>query len=197
MRFTEHRYKMMYYMLTHADFAQRELADHLGIEFGNIVNSFVKALVDLGYVAKTGTVKQGGRKYQVVSPVGLISFYSTFRKMKKLDTFVIGYDRNEVIEYLAKHKAIFCLTTALSQYSTYYVDPAIYAYLPKDKQHILEDELKNKEKGKIVINLYDYDIEDEVTIIDNKKITSKVRTIIDLYCDNKGHVVEELVKELW
>ena len=188
---------MMYYMLSKPEFSQRGMAHDLDIHFGQSVNSFVNTLKDLGHVEQTGRSQRGGRLYTVSSPVGLISFYSNFRKMKKLDTFRLGTDRDEIIDYLAKKGAIFCLTTALSQYSSYFIDPAIYAYLPKDKQHLLEDEIKNMPKGKIVVNLYDYDEEDEIVKKNRKKITSEIRTVIDLYCDNKAHATEELVREIW
>lgn len=185
-------------MLTHDGFSQRELARHLGKEdFGGLVNSFIKTLVDAGYVARTGEVQRGGRKYQVTSPVGLVGFYSKFRKMKKLDTFIIGDSRDEIIEYLNKKGAIFCLTTALSQYSSYFTDPAVYAYLKKEDEYILEDEVKEFPKGRIVVNLYKFDLDDSIKEIEGKKITSEVRTIIDLYCENKAHEAADLVKQTW
>ncbi len=54
---------MMYYMLTHEEFAQREIAKEcLGKDFGATVNSFVKGLEDLGYVAQTGSIGRGGQE---------------------------------------------------------------------------------------------------------------------------------------
>jgi len=174
-------------MLTHEDFAQRELAKEVlkSDQFGSAVNRFVKELEDFGYVDQTGSIAKGGQKYQVTSPVGLVSFYSKFRKMSKLDSFTIGESKDKVMEYLAKKGAIFCLNTALSKYDTHFVDAAIYAYLPKENQGVLEDEIKNMEHGKILVYLYHYDLEDDIVEKNGQQFTSKVRTIIDLYCDKK------------
>ena len=190
---------MMFYMLTHEDFAQRELARKCldSDKFGATVNKFVKKLEDFGYVAQTGSIKQGGQRYQVTSPIGLISFYSKFRKMSKLDSFTIGISKEKVIEYLIKKGAILCLNTALSKYDAHFVDAAVYAYLPKESQGVLEDEIKNMENGKILVNLYHYDLEDNIVERDGQRFTSKARTVIDLYCDNKSNQTENFVRELW
>ena len=87
---SKHAYPMLYYMLTHVEFAQRHMAKDLGIHFGQTVNGFVHQLIDLDFVSQTGRTLRGSRKYVVKSPVGLISFYSKFRKIKKIDTFKVG-----------------------------------------------------------------------------------------------------------
>lgn len=195
---SKHAYPMMHYMLTHTDFLQRHMAKAVGIHFGKTVNDFVHWLIDLGYVERVGATQQGARSYQVVNPVGLISFYSHFRKMKKIDTFMLGNTREEMIEYLSQRGLIFCLTTALSHHMNYVLDPAVNAYLPREKISVLIDDLSHQVRGRVTVNLYEYDIEDpDIMIKDNKKTTSKVRTIIDLYCDNKAFAAEELVKEIW
>lgn len=183
-------------MLTHYDgFGQRELAAHLGISFGASVNVFVKQLMQLGYISQTGPSKKGGKKYVITSPLELLSFYSKFRKMELYDKFMLAMNREEVIKYLNERGAIFCLTTALEEHSPSFIDPAIYAYLPEE--HFLEDEIKFLAKGDTLVYLYKYDLKDEVVEINNKKITSKVRTVIDLYCENKTNLTKEFVKELW
>ncbi len=128
--------------------------------------------------------------------------------MSKLDSFTIGESKKEVMEYLVKKGAIFCLNTALSEYDKHFVDNAVYAYLPKEKQHVLEDEIKDLEQGKILVNFYHYDLEDDgdndkekiddnVVEMDDKQFTSKVRTIIDLYCDNKSNQAETFIRDVW
>ncbi|MDE1861276.1 MAG: MarR family transcriptional regulator [Thaumarchaeota archaeon] len=194
MNFTPLRYKMLFYMLTHYDgFGQREIADYLGIKFGATVNSFVKQLVQLGYVSQTGPSKKGGKKYVVTSPLELISFYSKFRKMELHDRFSLAMKREETINYLSERGAIFCLNTALEEHKGQVTDPAIYAYLPEE--HFLEDEIKFLARGDTPVYLYKYDFEDNPVTIKNKKITSKVRTLIDLYCENKAYIAEALAKE--
>jgi hypothetical protein len=183
-------------MLTHYDgFGQRELAKYLEIPFGASVNVFVKQLMQLGYVSQTGPSKKGGKKYVITSPLELIRFYSKFRKMTLYDSFMLAMNREEIIKYLGERGAIFCLTTALEEHGTRFIDPAIFAYLPEER--FLEDEIKFLPKGDTPVYLYKYDLDDEIVEINNKKITSKVRTVIDLHCENKAYTIEEFVKELW
>ncbi len=196
MKFTPLRYRMIYFMLTHYDgFGQRELAKYLDIPFGASVNVFVKQLVQLGYVSQTGPSRKGGKKYVITSPLEFLRFYSKFRKMSLYDNFMLAMSREETIKYLSERGAVFCLTTALEEYGTRFVDPAIFAYL--SEEHFLEDEIKFLPKGDTLVYLYKYDLDDEIVEINNKKITSKVRTVIDLHCENKAYTTEEFVKELW
>ena len=193
---SRHAYPMLYYMLTNTEFLQRKMAADLGIHFGKTVNDFVHWLIDLGYIQRTGTSVRGARNYQVVNPAGLIGFYAHFRKMQKIDTFVLGNSREEMINYFAEHGLIFCLTTALSFHMNYVLDPAINVYLPSEKENLLSDDLRKQIRGKVTVNVYEYDIPDSgLLTINSKKVTSKMRTIIDLYCDNKAFAAEELIKE--
>lgn len=190
-------YEMMYYMLTRDEFAMRIMSKDLGIHYGKTVYNFVQGLIDAGYVKQSGSSHRGGRRYEVVSPVGLIGLFSTFRKMKKIDTFRLGTSRDEMMNYLNDRGVIFCLSTALSFYSKFFLDPAIYAYLPKEKAAILKEDLSRQVEGKVVVNLYDYEPSDKPNVIEGKQVTSKVRTVIDLFCDNKGYAAEQLISELW
>ena len=51
--------------------------------------------------------------------------------------------------------------------------------------------------GKILVNLYHYDLEDEIVESNGQQFTSKVRTIIDLYCDGKSNQAETFIREVW
>ena len=54
-------------------------------------------------------------------------------------------------------------------------------------------------EGTVRINLYLFKPyrEDNVIEIDGMKFTTRLRTFIDLYCDDKAYAAEPLIKQLW
>ncbi len=190
-------YPQLYYMLERGDFKQRPMARDLDLPHGARVSGFVNWLVDLKFIEKTRSRKQRLNVYRVVSPVALVKFYSTFRNM---GTHMVsrdwGTDRNEVIEHFKNEGGVFCLTTALEHYTEYVRDPAVNVYVGDD----FWNEMQKKEtSGTIRVNMYPFQPfrDDNVVEKDGLKITTKLRTLIDLYCNDKAYVTEPLVKQLW
>jgi len=194
---SKYAYSLLYYMLEHKQFKQRQMARDLGYSHGGIISGFVNWLEDLKFVEKFRDPTDRINNYQVTSPVGLVKFYSNFRKMGDLRISLdMGENRQEIIEFFKKNNGIFCLTSALEHYSEYARDPAIHVYVDND----FWNEMAEKEsEGSVRINLYvskPYR-EDNVTKIDGMKITTRLRTFIDLYCDDKAYVAEPLIKQIW
>lgn len=193
---SKNAYEIMYYMLSNAEFTQRQMARDLGIPHGYKISSFVNWLEKIGFVSKTYNSITKSKAYEVRSPAALIDFFSRHRRMAdlKIDSFEIGSNHEEVISYLTKNNVIFCLTTALSYYDQYFRDPLVHAYVPNLK--FIED-ISKKPRGIIKVILYQYDLPDKFQIKDNRKITSSIRTIIDLYCDDKAYTTEQLIRKIW
>ena len=187
---------MLYYILEHPIFVQRKMASDLGWNFGARVNSFVNWLLESKVIRRTLNPETEKPAYEVVSRASLLEFYSRFRKMseEKIFTRKIGHDYKTVIKYLNENGAIMCLTTALNSYSDYFRDREIHAYA---KNRNLVDMLSNQEEGEIQVNLYAYDFLDDPKILDGIKVTSPVRTIMDLYCNNMAYAADELKAEQW
>ena len=190
-------YPQLYYMLEHGDFKQRQMARELDIPHGARVSGFVNWLVSLRFVEKVKDRRQRLNVYRVISPLALIKFYSTFRNM---ETYRItrdwGTDRNKVIEYFKDKGGIFCLTTALGHYTEYVRDPAINVYVDED----FWNKMQTKETtGTVRVNMYPFRPlrNDNITEKDGLKITTRLRTLIDLYCDDKAYSVDTLMKQLW
>ena len=59
------------------------------------------------------------------------------------------------------------------------------------------EELGQLPEGKMVINLYEYDLKDDLIKKKDIRITSKVRTVIDLFCENRSNAAEQLIEDLW
>ena len=190
-------YPQLYYMLEHGDFKQRPMARDLDIPHGSRVSGFVNWLVDLKYAEKITNRKHRLQVYRVTSPLSLIKFYSSFRNMatQKISKDW-GNDRSKVIEYFKKEGGVFCLTTALEHYTEYVRDPAVNVYVPED---FWNDMHQKPTDGSVRVNMYTFKPyrEDNVIEKDGLKITTKLRTLIDLYCHDKAYAGESLVKELW
>ena len=94
---------------------------------------------------------------------------------------------------MLKGKMALCLTSALSYYSDYYRDPAIYAYITDESVVGL---LRGLPHGRTHIELFMEDLNDGDFVKEKGvMITNKTRTIIDLYCANKSYTAERLVEK--
>lgn len=173
------------------------MARDLGYNHGASISGFISWLEELGFVEKFKNPQDRVNVYRVSSPVALIKFFSTFRKMSEDRLAInIGENRESVIEYFKKEKGIFCLTTALEEYSEYMRDPAIHVYVTQNYW----DEMASKiSDGNVRINLYPFKPSriDNVIEKNGKLITSPVRTLIDLFCDDKAYAAEPLIKQIW
>ena len=103
-----------------------------------------------------------------------------------------GEDRDKAVEYFKKQQGVFCLTTALERYTEYVRDPAIHVYVDDG----FYNKMQSKEtSGTVRVNIYASNPyrEDNVIEKDGLRITTKIRTLIDLYCDDKAYAAEPLV----
>ena len=184
-------------MLSHKQFKQRQMARDLGFRHGGSISGFVNWLEELKFVEKTKDTLHRTLTYHVPSPPSLVKFYCNFRKMSNLRiTRDMGTDRNAAIEFFKKNNGIFCLTTALEHYTTYVRDPAIHVYVDEDYWNKMNE---TTTEGSVRVNLYVFKPyrEDNVIEIDGMKLTTRLRTFIDLYCDDKAYATDTLVSKLW
>ena len=150
---SEASYKQLYYMLENPKFTQRQMARDLNMYHGEKINSFVRWLESLRFVKKTFETSMGKPRYEVTSRVDLVNFYSRFRYMQKikLDTVVIGTNKDAIIKYLSENDGIMCLTTALQQYGEeYFRDPEVHVYVETPK---LLDELSQQTEGRVKVSI--------------------------------------------
>ena len=180
-------YKILRAILELKKFTQSEVSKKEDVTF-SLVNRVVNWLVCQHYVTKrTGY-------YEVTAPATIFALFPLHRKLKPYATFDVNLPMEEVLKFI-KGKANLCLTSALSYYDDYFRDPAIHAYLDDEK---IIQELKNLPKGYTHIELYQEDLNsDDFIKKDGYLITSKIRTIIDLFCANKAYAAERLIKKEW
>ncbi|MFH1095335.1 MAG: hypothetical protein V1728_03905 [Candidatus Micrarchaeota archaeon] len=177
-------YKVVRAVLTEKKFKQIEISKKTKVTF-SLVNRIIKWMVSLGYVGK----RKG--YYELISPGAIFNLFPLYRQLKPAASFNVELPPAEAMKML-EGKAALCLTSALSFYSDYYRDPAIYAYALDKK--LLKD-LKDLPEGKTRIEIYDEDLNgDDFVSEKGVRMTSKIRTVIDLYCSNKAYTAEWLVK---
>ncbi|HLD59989.1 MAG TPA: hypothetical protein VI912_03280 [Candidatus Bilamarchaeaceae archaeon] len=180
-------YRVIKAILTMKKFTQYEISKKEEITF-SLVNKVVNWLVSLGYVAKrTGY-------YELVAPVAILSLFPIYRKIKPYAIFDVNVSVRDILAML-KGKGRLCLTSALAYYDDYFRDPAIHIYL--NDQKIIE-ELKSLPKGYTHIQIYKEDLSNmDFQKKNGQNITDKTRTILDLFCANKGYTAERLIKKEW
>lgn len=174
------------------------MARDIGKKHGSVISRFVIELENMGFVKKTFAKSAKAPKYEVVSPVAIIQFFSRIRRMSELrfDTFEMGNNREDVKRILSNKNAIMCLPTALEYYDQSFRDPAVHAYV--QDRNILQDLINEQVmEGKIKVILYDYDFADEIQIKNEIRVTSPIRTIIDMFCNELGYAVEPLIRKIW
>ncbi len=179
-------------LLLEKKFKQRELARELKASPAR-VNEVVQWLI------KNNLVEKYKNRYEVLNPIGVIKLFAYSRRMDDLKQFSIDVkeDRERLFDYLRKRKVVFCLTSALQEYSAYFRDPSINFYARNYEK--IRDELKSLPQGMMRINVYkpDASLEPDTVKKDGMLLTSELRTVIDLFCDNKAYAAKELIEKLW
>ena len=180
-------YKVIRAVLEKKKFTQYEISKTENVTF-SLVNKVVNWLLGHNYVAKrTGN-------YELVAAAGLFGIFPLFRKMKPYAAFEVDLSKEEVLKMM-KAGGRLCLTSALQFHDAYFRDPVIHAYIDEGR---LIDELKHLPKGYTRIEAYHEDLNSQD--FEKKEgfvITSKTRTIIDLFCSNKAYASQRLIKKEW
>jgi len=188
---SEKTYFVVNYVLKYRRFEQKEIHKKTRVSKGWV--SFV-----VNWLEEQKYVKKADKGYELVNAVPVFSLFKLFRRMEKnlLGSFSLKPEPEELIRELIKRKVVFCTTTALQEYSSYYQDPSINFY-SGDKD--LLEEIRTEEKGLTQINFFKPDLWLKIDIQKKGKmlLTSPVRTIIDLFCDNKAYTAKELIEKTY
>ena len=189
-------HKQLYYILEHPRFSQRQMARDLGMSHNEKFSGFVRWLEGYKLVRKTHETGKGKPRYEVPSRAALLSFYSRHRDIQdeKIGIYDIGREINSTIQYLSNNGAIICLGTALQFYDDYFRDPTIHAYV--DNRKLLEI-IPQQSEGEVKVHLYEYYFPDVTRKVNEIRITSPTRTIMDLFCNNMAYATEQLIPKVW
>lgn len=184
-------YKVIKQILAVKSFTQLELEGKTGVSHGQ-VNHVVNWLKDHKYVEW----REG--KYCLVDPAGVLSLFTLVRRMDKHKSLslLVAIDPMKIQTYFPK-EAVFCLESALEQYSEYFRGGRVCAYYddPEEIMTIFRSYTGNLTE----ISIYESDIslENDMYIRKGMKFTDRIRTVIDLACDGKMYVARDLLRELW
>lgn len=163
--------------------------------------------------------------YRLTNPTGLLRAISLFRPMDRFKSFSMGVDvpKERLLTDLRERAVVLCLGTALERYSRFYRSDEISFYAvteggPSGAESIRHDLSRKKEgitrttcylletkthgrrkpelfpAGAILDRLIRHGV---VTKIRGDYVTTKVQTVVDLFCDGKAFAARDLLKDLW
>lgn len=183
-------YKVVRATLEKGAFKQVELERTSGVSFG-LVNRAVKWMVSRKFVAR-----EGG-SYKVIAPAALAEAFSFFRQMDEQKKYAFAVDASEktLRNVIKKHGAVLCSTSALVYYDDYFRDQVVSVYGDKE----LANSLKEMGPGRMRVEVFADDLEQSEDFVEMRgvRLTSKVRTIIDLLCSQKSYAADQLIKKTW
>ena len=105
---SKYAFPILYYILSHERFKQRQMARELGYKHGGSISDFVNWLESLEFVEKFRDPVDRINNYRVASSVGLVKFYSNFRKMQDLRISLdMNSSRKAALEYFKKIMGFF------------------------------------------------------------------------------------------
>lgn len=186
---SEKKLLIIEYILEKKEFTQYGIKKALNLGMF-IVNTTVNFLLDKQVIEKKE------KKYVLLDAVSLLELIAFFKKMAdyKIVELNISLNKEELLKLIPK-EAVFCMDSALSQYSNYYKSNKVCVYVNESVAKQLKEKLKYSSGNKTVLDIYKNG-QDKFVMIKGKKYTSKIKTIIDMYCDKRGNAAESLVKRL-
>ncbi len=192
------------YLFDKGLFTQYKVKKDLGLGMKIVNQTF-------NYLLEKNIIQKYENNYKLVNHLGLIEIVSVFRNMNQLKLVEVStsLEKEEVVKILPNN-VVFCLETALSKYSNYYKSNKISFYAGEKISSEIEKKLFYKPGNKTIVAVYK---EKPLVFKTEKgfpsswkfkgkkfnefKFTSKIRTILDLYSDQKGNACKALIKQLW
>ena len=186
-------FEIIEYILENAQFTQyRASKDLKNISFG-LINRVSNWLLGRRLIARRES------KYLLSDPAGIISAISIYRDMKQLKIFEAdtSLTKGQLMRLIPK-SAVFCLDSALSLWSSYYKSGRVCAYLGQKEADAIKKKLLFRPGNRSTLCIY----REEPQVKQKKQAegrfyTGRVRTVVDMFCDDRAFAAEMLYKELW
>ena len=136
-------------------------------------------------------------RYRVRNAIGIIASAIPYQRSMKDARFGVVFVRGkkkEVVEALIRAGGILCLESALEEYSQSFRADRICIYHQEPGE--LMDKHVVEEGGILPVSMYlpDLPLKGDV---EQKRRTSRFRTVIDLACDGRIYAAKDIVEELW
>jgi len=187
-------YRVIYFILEKGSFSQLEAHKKLKVSLARI-NKIVSWLYN-----ERRALKKEKRRYIVTDYAAIISAFPMFRSMNKLliEKIHLNLSLKQAKKMLPK-KSVLCLDSALEVYSNYYRTDRVCVYVdsPGKLMKSIQETLKPYIGGETVLWLFKQDFEPEKVNKKGINATAKLRTLIDLACDNKMYYARDLFEDLW
>ena len=186
-------YKTISFILQNPIFTQTEAFNSTGVSWGRM-NEVVQWLVDRNFVEKRA------KKYELTDPAGLVSLFPLDRSMNSLviRKFPLRLSKKQIIDRLPK-EIVLCLDSAMEFYSNYWRSDRVCIYVEENSQQFrkIEKDFKPLTGGNTLLWLFKPDIKPETAKLRGFTVTSRLRTLIDMICDNKSYYAKDLYRQLW
>lgn len=185
-------YGVIYHILGNREFTQLHTSKALGVSFG-LVNKVVQWLVKRRFAEKRGN------RYYLADPSGLVALFALDRDMNSLllKKIAVNVSKEKVLRKMPKN-CVLCLESALEKYSSYYRSNRVCVYAPTKKEAKEIDCLFQAHVGgHVEVWVFKPDFEPETAKASGKQVTTRLRTLIDLVCDNKTFYAKDLFRQLW
>lgn len=188
---SEKTFSVIEHILESRKFSQRETSKETGVSLGQ-VNKVVSWLEMHKFVRKES------RGYAVSDAAGIVSAIAMFRHMAqiKMLSMNLRLDSKQVLKMLPKG-CVLCMDSALDFYASAYSGNRVCAYADEKIMQKIKASFAGFEGNQTVLAVYR-----PVPGIKKEKkgsvyITSKIRTVIDLVCDDKAFAADALFRQLW
>lgn len=183
------RFQILELILEKKQFTQYGLKKELKTGM-SIVNDTINILLEKEFI------KKQDNKYILSDEKGLLELIAFLKPINKSILLKINTSltKKDLISRLPK-ETIFCLDTALNQYTNYYESNRICVYATnKTLAKIKSSFFSPGKTTELVIFQAEPELTKKETISANGiNYTNATRTIIDLYCDNKAFLADKII----
>jgi len=188
-------YQVIKQLIIHPKTTQKELSEATNLSKGR-VSQIIKWLEDKRLIEKSG------RTLEVVHPVELVKMFVFTRSMANLnhiDMRIRVDDIGALMHRLTEKDVIFCGTTALTFYDMYCTRQELNFYCPREHLREIKQILREYPRGDVSIRAYEADFlqDHDINHLQRMRVTSEVRTLIDLACEHRLDEAKNLMEKMW
>jgi len=168
---------------------------------------------------------RGKEVYLLTNPTGLLRAVSLFRPMARLRQFTVSVDvpKERLVLELARRPVAFCLGTALERYSRFYRadEVSFYAFpggsrggvetirrdlstsregITRATCYLLPTKVHGRREEEVADAHKALDVLRSIGFVEKARdrcFTTRVQTVVDLFCDGKAFAARDLLKEVW
>jgi hypothetical protein len=151
------------------------------------------------FLEERKTLLRSGGKFVVGNPFLAIQFFSFFRGMGDvlLEKRKARLSPQALVERLPE-ECTLCLDSALQYFVPRFSSQRVCVYVKnwREAKKVL-GAIEETRPGATQLWVFREDLPAKTVVVNGKKVTEKVRTVIDLACDNAVFAAHALFEELW